>query len=576
MSQPPPPPGFGPPQPPPQGGFGPPPSFPPHGPQVPQPPHGPQVAHGPQGPPGAPGHGIPQGAHGYGPYAAQQPLGPPGPPGPPLPAGPPAPQGSGGGRRTRIRIVVAAVTAMAAIIGAGVWYSATRDEGAPAAQESRERAKGSGGEESGGKGAPGGGGSEKAPADVAARLSFRLPEPPVEDITDVGGSWATEKLVVKPAIHAIVGHRPKDGSTAWKLTLPGQICAASRHQSEDGRAAIVFEAAKRTAPRYYQPCTEVGVVDLHTGELLWRKSVTSALSGDEKVSFSEVTQSGRTVAAGGVSGGAAFDLAGGDVLWKPSAADDGCYDRGYAGGPALVAVRQCGSPSDPRFTVQRVDPRSGRPVFSYRLPDGTDNVSVVSAEPLVVAADVGDNAGAGGFSDLFSVDGKGRQLARIPATGDAFAADCRVTEVEGCERIAVGNGRVYLPTAEREGASGFRNTNDLVSYDLASGKPTSDRLEAGDKHMIYPLRMDGGNVIAYRGPSYESGGRVLSVDGGTFRPTVLMTNPDEKEALAAENSFAGGGDEILYDRGRLYLSATLMNKSTAPDRHLILAYTTAD
>uniref|UniRef100_UPI001E58BB90 outer membrane protein assembly factor BamB family protein n=1 Tax=Streptomyces clavuligerus TaxID=1901 RepID=UPI001E58BB90 len=411
---------------------------------------------------------------------------------------------------------------------------------------------------------------------VGSRVAFRLPEPPVEDITDVGGAWTTEQLFVKPGIRSVVGHRAKDGTAAWTLDLPGQICAASRHQSADGGAAFLFEPARRTAPRHFQPCTEVGVVDLGTGALRWRTSVTSATGGDQKVSFSEVTQSGRTVAAGGVTGGAAFDLGSGRVRWKPTVGSDGCRDRGYGGGPALVAVRQCGTPDRPRLTVQRLDPLSGRPVFSYRLPEATDSANIVSADPLVIAADVGDTAGAGGFSDLFSVDAKGRQLARIPATGDAFATDCASTEAESCRLIAVGNGRVYLPTSEREGASGFRNTNDLVSYDLRTGRPTPGRLAAGGSHMIYPLRMDGGDVIAYRTPSHDSGGQVVSVDGAGFEQTVLMSNPDEERTRRAESGFPVSSDDIVYDRGRLYLSATLMSPSSTEDGQLILAFTTAD
>ncbi|GLF99394.1 outer membrane protein assembly factor BamB family protein [Streptomyces yaizuensis] len=517
---------------------------------------------------------------GFGPPQQPVPYGHP-PPGGVLYGGPQPPPPGGrprDGRRTRRLIVVAAVAAMATIVGAGVWYSGARDGGGTtAAERPGDEAERPGGDGKNGDGAPGGQGREKPPADTAARVAFTLPEPRVEDITDVGGSWATDELFVKPGIRSLAGYGP-DGAAAWTLRLPGQVCAASRHQSADGRTAVVFEAAPRAAPRFFQPCTEVGVVDLHTGELLWSASVTSTTGGDAKVAFAEVTQSGNTVAAGGTSGGAAFDLATGAVRWKPVVGSDNCYDRGYAGGPALVAVRQCGEPSRPRLTVQRVDPAGGRPLVSYRLPDGADNASVVSAEPLVVAADLGDTAGSAGFSDLFSVDGKGRQLARISAAGETFAAECGVTEVESCRGIAVGNGRVYLPTVEREGDSepGFSNTNDLVSYDLATGKPTSDRLAAGDRHMIFPLRMDGGDVIAYRTPSYTAGGQVVSVDGATFAPTTLMRNPADRRTREAESRFANAGDDILYHRGRLYLSATLMNKHTGQDKQLILAYTTAD
>ncbi|MER7046154.1 outer membrane protein assembly factor BamB family protein [Streptomyces jumonjinensis] len=578
MTQPPLPPN----QPPPGGGFGmpldPPPGFgapqePPAGFGAPQPP-----------PPG--GFGAPAGGPGQGPgygYPRQQPpYLPYGHPTQPVPQPVPQP-GTGGPRgggkpgRTRTRIVIAAAVAVALIIGGGILFASAGDGGGGRENESSSAAgEGGGAGEAAGRTAPDGPGKEKVPADTASRLAFQHPEPAIDDITNVRGSWTTGKAFVKPGVDSVVGYDPDDGDTLWKLKLPGQVCASSRHQSSDDKVAIVFEAAKRVAPRYFQPCTEVGVVDLGSGKLLWRTSVKSALGGDGKVTFAEVTQSGSTVAAGGLKGGAAFDLNSGEVRWKPTVRSDDCYDSGYAGGPALVAVRRCGAVGSPRVSVQAIDPKSGAPRFSYRLPDTVEYASVVSTEPLVVAADVGDTAGVAGFSDLFSLDGEGKLRARIPATGDTYQAKCRMTEVESCRKIAVGNGRVYLPTAERESSSGFKDTNEIVSFDLATGKPTRDRADAGPRHTLLPLRMDGGDLIAYKTPAYDTGGQVISIDGGTFRQTVLMRNPDAEAAREAERGFSMDGDEIRYDRGRLYLSASLISKETYVDRRLVVAFSTAD
>ncbi|GGZ24241.1 hypothetical protein GCM10010387_16970 [Streptomyces inusitatus] len=489
--------------------------------------------------------------------------------------------GSGGAKKPgrRTRTIVAVAGALLLIGGGGIAYAAfgDRDDPArPAAGAGGHKKKddgGKSGKEEGGS-APDGPGAEKVPADPAAGLAFHRPEPEVKSITSVKGSWIAGKTFVKPGLNSIVGHDADRGTVSWTLSLPGQICASSLHQSADGKAAILFEAAKRTGPRYFQPCTEVGVVDLASGKLLWRTSVTSATGGDAKVVFAEVTQSGSTVAAGGLNGGAAFDLNSGKVRWKPKASADGCHDRGYAGGPALVAVRQCGRVGEPQVTVQGLDPKDGRPLFTYKMPETVKYASVVSTKPLVVAADVGDTAGSSGFSDLFSVDERGGLRARIPAARDAYEAKCRVTEVENCKKIVVGNGRVYLPTAARESSSGFQDTNEIVSFDLATGKPTSDRTEAGARHLLLPMRMDGGNLIAYKTAAYDTGGQVISIDGGTFRQTVLMKNPGDKESSDRERSFTADGDEMRFADGRLFLSGSLISEHTYGDRTLILGYRT--
>lgn len=602
MTQPPPPPnqppqgGFGAPQDPPPGGFGaptPPPQGPSYGyPQTPpptQPPQGP--------PPGQPGYGYPQApgqapgqVPGYG-YPQTPPGQQPVQPGYGYPTQPmqpqympPQPGGNGSGKKlsAQTQIIVAASLAVVLIIGGGIWFASK--DGGGTKDESRNSAdggtKGSTGGGDGGKAADGPG-KEKAPANTRSKVAFQLPEPARTDTTSVKGSWLTDKAYVKPGVNSLTGYDVAKGTPLWTLPLPGQICAASRHLSEDNKAAIAFEAVKRAAPKNYAPCTEVGVVDLNTGKLVWSKSVTGNRSGDEKARFTEVTQSGTTVAAGGTDGGAAFDLNSGAVRWKPTVNGEGCYDMGYGGGPALVAARRCGSYDNPQVIIQGLNPDNGTPAFSYKLPAGVGYASIVSTKPLVVAADVGDT-GSGGISDFFSLDDKtGALKAKISATGDKFQARCGSTEVEQCQKVLVGNGKLYLPTADHEGSGEYGDTNEIVSYDLATGKPTSDRADAGDRYTMFPVRMDGGNILAYKEPPYDKGGQIVSIDGSTFKQTVLLENPADKAVRDAETSYSSDYAEYRYANGRLYLGAVLMSKPSSSSssfgkKYLAVAFSTAD
>ncbi|KFK87151.1 hypothetical protein IX27_24690 [Streptomyces sp. JS01] len=592
--------GFGAPQDPPPGGFGqptPPPADP-FGKQPQQPPAAPQGA--PAGgygtpPPPAPGgyptppapqpngYGYPQAPQpGYGyPQAPGQPQQPYGYPTQPMQPqyGAPQPGGNGGKKfSTQMQIIVAAAVAVVLIIGAGVIYSATSGDGG---KDEASSSGSTGGEGKGGEGSGLAGGSEKVPANTKSKVAFQVPQPVVKDIVQVEGSWLTDKAYVKTGIDGINGYDRDKGTKLWSIPLPGEMCTTSRHMSKDDKTAILFRETRPTKEKKYPACDQVGVIDLAAGKLLWSKSVTSATGGDRPVTFDEVTLSGTTVAAGGTSGGAAFKLADGAELWKPKTGADGCYDRGYAGGEALAVVRKCGTYDSPQLTVQALNPTTGAPLSSYQMPAGVEYAHIISTKPLVVAADVGDTAGDGsGISDFFSIDAAtGKLKVRIPADAEKYAGDCDSTEVEKCQNMAVGNNRLYLPTERHDGTSEYGDTNEVVAFDLDTGKLLGGRADAGDRHILTPLRMDGTSIIAYKEAPYDKGGQVVSIDGETFKQTTLMENPDDEAVRKAEKRFSiGSGAELLYSEGQLYMSAKSVHKpsTVTPDEkvYLVVAYGT--
>ncbi|WP_368406460.1 PQQ-binding-like beta-propeller repeat protein, partial [Streptomyces sp. CC77] len=485
----------------------------------------------------------------------------------------PAP-GGGLGRKLSLnaKIVLSAAVACALIVGAGFWYSSTKgDDAKPAAQGGSAEAGGGKGEEKGALG----GGKEKPPADVKARVGFQVPAPQVKESVTIQGHWLTEKTYVKPHIDGIIGYDPDKGTKRWALPLPGELCWSARHV-KDGKTAILFQDAKPTKERKYPGCTEVGVIDLDAGKLLWTKSVEGGTSGDRKMTFDEVTVGGDAVAAGGVHGGAAWDLASGTERWRHQDNTERCRDQGYGGGEALVAVRQCGDYESPVYLVQVLNPADGAPTATYTLPAGADRAAVVSSKPLVVASDIGDSAGDGsGISDYFVIDEKtGKLKAKIAADADRFDGRCR--EVEGCEKIVVGNGRLYLATEDHQGSGEeYSRVNEIVSFDLATGKPTSDKAEGGQNQSIHPVRMDGSNLIAYREPAYQKGGQIISLDGGSFKETVLLETPQDRNISNAERSLTGRAP-MIYQDGRLYLSDTFISDfaTNGEVRYTALMFTT--
>ncbi|MFJ8534327.1 PQQ-binding-like beta-propeller repeat protein [Streptomyces sp. NPDC093591] len=596
MTQPPPPPH----QPPPGGGFGAPqpPQQPPQPPgQAPQTPSAPQQppqpAYGypqapqppqqaPQTPPAGYGHpgqqpapyGQPQNPYGQppNPYDGQQQnqYGQPQQPGYGYQqaATPQYPQAAvpGGGSKLNAQvavIVAAAVVVIALIIGGGVWYANSGDKGGT--DDTGSSSGGTGGGENGAGGGDFPDGTEKVPSDPNSDVLFRVPPPDVGDKTSitVSGSWLTDKAYVKSGVAQIVGYDPDKGTKLWTIPLPGPVCLATEHVTEDNLTAIAFEPAMPTKAKPSHGCTQVAAIDLEAGKKLWTK--TAEVDGDS-ILFDNVTVSGGTVAAGGIRGGAAFDLRTGKPLWVPKA-NDGCYDLGYAGGAKLVAVRKCGSYTQPQLHIQTIDPKSGKVISEYEMPEGVEYASVISTEPLVVGAELGESQDSIGITDAFAIDNKtGKLRNRISLPGGQYAARCPgVTKIESCTGVVVGNDRLYAQTEEHAGGGERGRTNEIVAFDLATGKQTGQRADAGDGYNITPLRMDGGNVIAYKRPPYDKGGQIVSIDGGSFKETKLLENPAAQTVRDAETRMSPDYSEIIYAQGHLYMSAMYASELTTSD-----------
>ncbi|MFK0108596.1 PQQ-binding-like beta-propeller repeat protein [Streptomyces sp. NPDC091217] len=563
MTQPPPPPPNQPPQ---QPGFGPP--------QQPQPP-APQPGYGyPQQPPqpAQPGYGYPaQPPTGPNPYAQQSGYGYPGYPG--GPTAPTMPIPAKPKNNAALFIVIAAVVAIALIVGGGIWYAHSFG-GDGKKDDTASSGGGTGGKDTGKDGADGKG-TEKVPANTTSKVLFQVPLPTTKDTTVTAGSWLTDKVYAKSGVAEIVGYDPDSGARLWTVPLPGPVCYAGGRVGADGRTAVVFQP--RTPPKGSSAgCSQVAAIDLNAGKRLWTKSIKS---GDVAVDFNNVTVARQTVAVGGTSGGAAFDLSSGTVRWQPKPGD-GCYDAGYGGGTKLVAVRRCGSGDTGQLHIQTLDPVSGKVISEYTMTSGIDYASVVSTDPLVVAADVNDSAGDGsGFSDVFSIDNRtGKLRTRISTPGSSYAVRCDgIYEVEKCKGVTVGNDRLYLATEEHDGSGDGTRTNEIVAFDLATGEQTGQRADAGNGYTITPLRMDGPNVIAYKNAPYDKGGQIVSIDGGSFKETKLLENPVTVAVKAIETSLSPDYAEVLYSQGHLYMSAVYArtaSSSPAGKEYLVAAFGT--
>ncbi|KPI04192.1 hypothetical protein OK074_4719 [Actinobacteria bacterium OK074] len=482
---------------------------------------------------------------------------------------PGAPSAPGGGRRGPSGLawtVVAALAAIALIIGGGVWYanwsqSGGISGGGPSVGPSQppDAKNTSGATDST---------AEQAPADPAARTLLRVSAPKVtgRGATDsVAGSWLTDSVYAKAGLYRIVGYDADSGAVKWTLPLPGQTCAGSPETTSKGIAVVVTEAARRANSRSYHPCTEVTAFEMATGRKLWTSSIQL---GGAKLEFKEVTISGTTVAVGGGNdGGAAFAAATGEVLWQPK--NDVCEDVGYAGGDALVAVRRCGLGVQARYQVQLLEPKSGAAQWTYKLPTGVaDSPKLISTDPVVFGVDRGTTT-ASGATEVYSMDDDGDLQARIALTDGTYAHSCEPGLVDDCHGIVVGNEKLYVPTMRHKVSNGSGSadstdstalTNEIVAFSLASGKLTDDRVAAGAGRTVFPVRMDGGNLLVYRdGTAARSAAQVLSVDGTSLRQTTLLETPATAVSHTLIAALAPETAELHYSGGRLFLARKLVS-----------------
>ncbi|WP_432155618.1 MULTISPECIES: PQQ-binding-like beta-propeller repeat protein [unclassified Streptomyces] len=367
------------------------------------------------------------------------------------------------------------------------------------------------------------------------------------------GTWVTDKIVAKGVANRIEGYRFdwKD-KPAWRLDLDGHICAVSRHVTVDGRTAVAVQPHKRKngTPNDKGVCDEVVFFELNTGKKLWQKTMPAA-------EFAYATNTNLTLTKGVVAvawghGSVAYDMKSGGQLWN-STTTSKCEDRGFAGGRALLALLSCGAAPNRTFQVQRLDPRTGKERWTYRIADGVSTAYLPSSDPPVIAVAAGDTM----VTDLISLDDKGRHMATISL--DGYEADCDTRSyvdplfgvVEVCDGVVVGRDHVFVTSKENTSIDQPRNW--IVAFDLKTGH-SAGKFEGRPFRGVHPLRMSGDDLLIFR----------QSAGVGTDFAAVVAWNPQtDKETpllflLLPEDDGAKLGDplqsDIVVEHGRVVFS----------------------
>ncbi|WP_282795837.1 PQQ-binding-like beta-propeller repeat protein [Streptomyces sp. CC224B] len=418
------------------------------------------------------------------------------------------------------------------------------------------------------------------------------------------GTWATDRTLVRGVGDQLKGFTFGTPEEAWSTDLGGPICDTTRHVTADGRTAVLVqerakdgdkgdggkseksgkskgekdsdekkgkksgkpskgdkgdkgkgdkkgkgkgERGKKRKPTRPEPpatCDRLVFVDLNTGKKLWQAKLPEARTAFAPNTNVTMVRGTVTVAWG--DGSVAYDMAGGERLWASTSAS-ACGDAGFAGGRALLALRRCGDGDDRTYRVQKVDPRTGDPEWTYKVDRGIRNVYLVSSEPAVIAVAAGDGDD-GRVTGLITLDDRGAYRSTVDMPEGRYMEDCSVPlfgTVETCHSVAVGRDQLFLATA-RKGS----DANGIVSFDLTTGKAVRT-FDSRGRGVMYPLEVSGGKLLAFRGSGNGvDPDAVVSLDPetGKERPFLLFGVPEGAGPVEP------GRADVVVEGGRVFIA----------------------
>ncbi|WP_329569717.1 outer membrane protein assembly factor BamB family protein [Streptomyces sp. NBC_01361] len=445
-------------------------------------------------------------------------------------------------RSRRVRMWAGAVLALVAVVCVGGWFliAGSPEGGAPGAgnkaavqqapDDIRETV-------------------EKRPRGTAGHLVASVQDRGVKpnQNQETPGTWATDKVLVKGNDDALQAVEINSDDEAWSYDLTGPVCGWTKHVTVDGRTAILFKDKKEDGA-----CNQLALFDLDSGKKLWQVVVPWKKYGLGDPP--NVTMTSGVVSSAWGNGSAGYDMASGKRLWERNGIAN-CREGGFAGGKALLLRLDCTtSDYEPTTKVVKLDPRTGKERWRYDVAEGVGLVFIVSSEPPVLAVSAGEDD----TSDLISLDERGKYRATVRLDGGHYEVNCSIdvsySAVDNCNDIAVGGDQVFITSGEEFGGSNH-HTNRIVSFDLGSGKPVV-KFEAGPDQMIYPVRMSGGQLLAFRtGTDNYAPFSLVSLDPRTGKEKVFFyfTVLNEAMSLTYTNS-----SDVVVQNGRIFFGGNMV------------------
>ncbi|MFD3620003.1 PQQ-binding-like beta-propeller repeat protein [Streptomyces sp. NPDC058676] len=454
-------------------------------------------------------------------------------------------------RKRRRLLALGATTTALALLFAGIWvmsYDGTGDGRSPAAasrapDDIRET-------------------TERRPTTPEGVIAIQRRAEGIEAGQNIKatGTWATGRTFAKTVGNRITGYRISTNRQAWKLTFPGSVCAATPHTTVDGRTAVAFSSEPtRTDPSggtMSGPCDRIAMFDIDTGKRLWHVELPEKRLVPARVTMTR----GKVVAAWG-DGSAAYAMTNGKRLWSHTAGSV-CGDSGYSGGKALVRVVKCGNADNRRFRVEGTDPGTGKPLWTYAVAPGVQDVRLISSSPVVIAVAAGDLV----ITDLISLGDQGEFRATVSVPVQTYVTKCGdgidVTgPIETCDAVVVDERKLYVATQARDSGTVSAHgqvANEIVAFDLATGKSVG-KFDARVGRPMYPVRMSGDRLIAVReSTSAHTPSAAVSIDPRSGKETLLLL-------YGTVGMLPFEYLDVRYEHGRVFFAATSLAGPVSED-----------
>ncbi|ARX84066.1 hypothetical protein SMD44_03501 [Streptomyces alboflavus] len=510
---------------------------------------------GPYGQPTQPGQPGPYGQQpGYG-YPQQMPTGAP---------GTPPPGGGKGPFKGKTAVIIGAAVAALLVAGGAVFALSGGDDGKKKSESKKKDPKASAPVNPGDGSGDGHEGKEDLnegrQAGEAKVLWYKeAPKAPGRG-AEAPGMWVEDGIAVKAAYRELLAYHVDSGKPAWPaIKLPQEICAATPQVSDDGKIVVAYKAGmKRNAK-----CDQLQVIDLKTGKKGWQKQTTEKGLFDSTIGL-ELSITGNTLMVGRSQSGTAYSISDGDKLFDAEKKDEGtCFPAGFTGGDRMLMKFSCGASTPTEHDeVVELNPRTGKIQWTKKFPKGWRLEHVYSTSPTVLYA-TNEDKKQWNITTLKSGSAKTRSEVQV---NEDFAPECGWGglggDLQACSGAVADDKYLYLPTKKTSGA------NQIVAISLASGKEAWRAKSPLDTSMV-PMKTQGGDLVAYVEPSYDSGGRVVSIGtSGSHTPKTLLQHPAGTSKI--ENGFYSKA--VDYVDGRFYLSTTRLSGTAQGREKLMLAY----
>ena len=524
------------------------------------------------GPYTQPGYGYPPQGHGQaqpGPYTQPGPYAQPGPytqPGlhhmptqqygaPPPPGGP---QGGGGRFRGRGAKIVGAMVAVALLAGAGIWFATggNGDDDKPLSgpTHSAKPTVTPSPTKGGATGEPVvspeqeartiNAGVKPGEAKVAWIQKGGIDLPRYGD--DMFGPWFAGDTVARALFKTVSGYSVADGTLKWTLRLPTRMCAAPSQPTADGK--IVLGIRHDTTEG--SDCDTLQMVDVRTGKAGWRKSFVRKGLWDG-LSDLAMSINGDTVTAGRTGRTEGFRVGDGKKLFGQR--EDPCQPFGLASGPVAIAAVSCHTADDQYKDqrVERIDPATGKTLWSYKLKKIWEVGQIYSVSPLVISLKQSDDPDKWA---ILALNADGTYRSQLSGGPDNLQVNCdehlmtSKGNLDNCVGVAADANTFYMHTGIDAVAG---HGNKIVAFDLSTGKYRWSVAGPGGQTAI-PVRTEGGKLLMYVEAMKGKGGGIASLPSTGGTPSFVLRHP--VSGVDLERGFYE--PRITYTGGRTFLSRT--------------------